>query len=37
MNKVLSVAKTILAWVFVVFCLLMAIGCGSVSGKKSVG
>ncbi len=32
MNKVLSVAKTILAWVFVVFCLLMAIGCGSVSG-----
>lgn len=33
MNKVLSVAKTILAWVFVVFCLLMAIGCGSVSGS----
>ena len=33
MNKVLSVAKTILAWVFVVFCLLMAIGCGSVLGS----
>lgn len=33
MNKVLSVAKTILAWVFVVFCLLMAIGCGSVFGS----
>ena len=33
MNKVLSVAKTVLAWVFVVFCLLMAIGCGSASGS----
>lgn len=33
MNKILSVAKTILAWVFVVFCLLMAIGCGSILGS----
>lgn len=34
MNKSLSVIKTILLWVFVAFCLLMAIGCGSLPGSS---
>ena len=33
MNKSLPVIKTILLWVFVAFCLLMAIGCGSLPGS----
>lgn len=33
MNKILPVIKNVLLWIFVVFCLLMAIGCGSVPGS----